>query len=191
MQEFLELATPADAEAVLALYRRQIGRPGCAWNEHYPDASFVRADLQRRALRVVREGERLLAAVSLLEQDDDELEALGCWTVSPACEAVRLCVAPDAQGRGDWRPGDARAAGRSRGARFCRDAPAVLDRQRRGAAAVQAGRLCAPRPVPSVWRRFPLPGEKPPPIELKYAVTSCILPVECCRGERIHAAGKS
>lgn len=100
MQEFLELATPADAEAVLALYRRQIGRPGCAWNEHYPDASFVRVDLQRRALRVVREGERLLAAVSLLEQDDDELEALGCWTVSPACEAVRLCVAPDAQGRG-------------------------------------------------------------------------------------------
>lgn len=91
-----------DADAIFALYQRAMlaGRQNGSsnWDEDYPTREFLAEDLALKRLFVLRDGETLVAAVSLLETDDLDAEPLG-WRELRSCVPVRLCVAPEQQGR--------------------------------------------------------------------------------------------
>lgn len=95
-------ARPEDAEAIFALYRRAmvIGRQNGSsdWDESYPTREYLEEDLALERLFVLRDGEMLVGAVTLLETDDLDAEPLG-WRDLRSCAPVRLCVAPEQQGR--------------------------------------------------------------------------------------------
>ncbi|MBN1920937.1 MAG: GNAT family N-acetyltransferase [Anaerolineae bacterium] len=95
-------AWPEAAEAIFALYRRAMlaGRQNGSsnWDEAYPTQEFLEEDLALERLFVLREGETLVAAVTLLETDDLDNEPLG-WRDLRSCVPVRLCVAPERQGQ--------------------------------------------------------------------------------------------
>ncbi len=94
----LERATSADADAVLALYQSQIGHGTSDWDETYPTMAFIRDDLANGSLYVLRDTEGLLAAISLLA--DDDLNELPCWASARGLIPARLCVRTAMQGRG-------------------------------------------------------------------------------------------
>ena len=50
MERKMIMATEQDREAVLKLYRAQIGREFCPWDEHYPGDGEITYDLSRDAL---------------------------------------------------------------------------------------------------------------------------------------------
>jgi len=95
-------ARPEAADAIFALYRRAMltGRQNGSsdWDETYPTREYLAEDLALERLFVLREGETLVAAVTLLETDDLDNEPLG-WRDLRSCAPVRLCVAPEQQGR--------------------------------------------------------------------------------------------
>lgn len=103
MEEFSRVIEPAveeDREEILALYRAQIGRECCPWNEQYPGDEEITYDLSRDALYVMREGGKIIAAISL--EKDSQVDELPCWTpaLQPAGELARVAVLPDHQNRG-------------------------------------------------------------------------------------------
>ena len=51
----IEFATEKDRDGVLALYRAQIGREFCPWDEEYPGNDTIDYDLSRNALIVMRD----------------------------------------------------------------------------------------------------------------------------------------
>ena len=53
MKTQIVMATPADTEAVLRLYRQQVGRPLCFWTEDYPGRDTIEFDLSRDGLFVM------------------------------------------------------------------------------------------------------------------------------------------
>ena len=57
-------------------------------------------DLSRDALLVMREEGKIIAAISI--DDDDSVNNLECWTaeLQPGGELSRLAVSPDCQGKG-------------------------------------------------------------------------------------------
>ncbi|MBR5760885.1 MAG: GNAT family N-acetyltransferase, partial [Lachnospiraceae bacterium] len=61
----IELATAADKAEVLALYKIQLGREFCPWNEYYPGEEEIDYDLSRDSLVVMREDGKIIAAISL------------------------------------------------------------------------------------------------------------------------------
>lgn len=100
-------ARPELADAIFALYQRAMlaGRQNGSsnWDEDYPTREFLAEDLALERLFVLHDGETLVAAtlvaaVSLLETDDLDAEPLG-WRDVRSCVPVRLCVAPEQQGR--------------------------------------------------------------------------------------------
>lgn len=95
-------ARPEAADAIFALYRRAtlIGRQNGSsdWDESYPTRGYLEEDLALERLFVLRDGEMLVGAVTLLETDDLDAEPLG-WRDLRSCAPVRLCVAPEQQGR--------------------------------------------------------------------------------------------
>ena len=48
-------ATEQDREEILALYKAQIGREFCPWDEHYPSNETIDADFARDGLLVLKE----------------------------------------------------------------------------------------------------------------------------------------
>ena len=101
MERRIVMATEADTDAVLRLYREQIGREFCFWTDEYPGPDTVEYDLSRDALFVMKdENDGIIAAISIeLDEDVDRLE---CWTPSlkPAGEYARLAVSPAHQRQG-------------------------------------------------------------------------------------------
>ena len=94
-------ATGEDTDAVLRLYREQIGREFCFWNEEYPGPETIRFDLSRNALFVMKdENERIVAAISI--EEDEAVDQLECWNpaLRPAGEYARVAVTPDCQKQG-------------------------------------------------------------------------------------------
>ena len=94
-------ATAADTDAVLRLYRAQLGRDFCFWDETYPGPETVAFDLSRDSLFVMRnEAGEIVAAISA--EEDEAVDRLDCWTPSlqPGGEFARLAVAPDCQNQG-------------------------------------------------------------------------------------------
>lgn len=100
MEHSIVLATEADTEEILALYRAQLGRPCCPWDEEYPSRETVDWDLSRDALFVWKQDGKILGAVSL--EEDEEADSLSCWdpSLAPAGELARLAVLPEHQGKG-------------------------------------------------------------------------------------------
>lgn len=96
----IELATEADKAEVLALYKIQLGREFCPWNEYYPGEEEIDYDLSRDSLVVMREDGRIIAAISL--DKDEAVEELPYWTeaLKPGGELSRLAVLPKYQNRG-------------------------------------------------------------------------------------------
>ena len=74
----ITMATEADASAILSLYKAQIGREFCAWDEDYPSAQTIDFDLSRDALFVLKIEGQIKAAISL--EVDEAVDTLPCWT---------------------------------------------------------------------------------------------------------------
>ena len=93
-------ASEEDREELLALYKAQVGKEFCPWTEEYPDNETIDSDLARNALFVMREEDRIIASVSI--DEDEDVAGLDCWNpaIAPAGELARLAVLPDKQGKG-------------------------------------------------------------------------------------------
>ena len=95
------MASAADRDEVMALYRLQKGREFCPWTEEYPAVENFEDDVAHDALFVLRTpAGRIVGAISI--ERDPDVDALPCWTpaLQPAGEIARLAVHPDFQGRG-------------------------------------------------------------------------------------------
>ncbi|MCR4787130.1 MAG: GNAT family N-acetyltransferase [Lachnospiraceae bacterium] len=94
-------AQEKDKEEILKLYRMQIGRKFCPWDEHYPSEDEIEYDLSRDSLFVMKDDEgNIIAAISI--DSDEQVEALEFWSkeLSPGGELSRLAVHPDHQNKG-------------------------------------------------------------------------------------------
>ena len=101
MEYRIVMASAADTDAVLRLYREQVGREFCFWNESYPGPETIEDDLSRDALFVMKTGNgEIIAAISV--EVDEDVNRLACWTPSlqPGGEFARLAVSPAWQNRG-------------------------------------------------------------------------------------------
>ncbi|MCE5189790.1 MAG: GNAT family N-acetyltransferase [Eubacteriales bacterium] len=98
-------ARTSDLDELFALYRAAIGHMDARgifqWDEIYPSRDVLRADLLQGELQVGCMEGRILVAFTLSEECDKEY-ALGNWRFPNErhCVLHRLCVHPDAQGRG-------------------------------------------------------------------------------------------
>jgi len=94
-------ATAYDKEAIEALYKAQIGKPFCAWDEHYPTMTEIEFDLSREALfLMVDEEGTIIASISI--DEDEAVASLDCWSkeLQPGAELSRLAVAEAYQNQG-------------------------------------------------------------------------------------------
>ena len=94
------LATTDDAEAILALYRAQIGRPGCPWTAEYPNPQTVADDIARHCLHLLCDDDTaaLLAAATL--RPWPEHDSAAPWRHRRTADLMRICTRPDHQRRG-------------------------------------------------------------------------------------------
>ena len=94
------LATKMDKEDVLSLYKIQLGREYCPWDDEYPNEETIDFDLSRDSLFVMKDGGRIVAAITI--DDDEAINSLSCWdkALSPGGELFRLAVLPDMQNKG-------------------------------------------------------------------------------------------
>ncbi len=103
MEYEIVLASRDDREEILALYKAQLGREFCPWDEHYPSYETIDFDLSRDALFVLKTEGKIKAAISL--EEDEAVDELSCWSreLVPSGELARLGVAPDVQNSGVGR----------------------------------------------------------------------------------------
>ena len=96
----IEKATAKDKDEILKLYKSQLGRKYCPWNDDYPSMETIDFDLSRDALLIMRAEGKIIAAISV--DDDEEVNNLKCWTseLQPGGELSRLAVSPDCQSKG-------------------------------------------------------------------------------------------
>ena len=96
-------ASAGDKSAVLALYRAQIGREFCPWNEDYPSEYEIDFDLSRDALFVLKTDGQIKAAISF--EEDEDVDSLECWSadLKPSGSIARVAVMPDEQSKGYGR----------------------------------------------------------------------------------------
>lgn len=101
-------ATEENKEEILKLYKIQLGREFCPWDDSYPGMKEIEFDLGRESLFVMidgqeinadagSKGDRIIAAISI--DDDPQVERLDCWSSrrAPGAELSRLAVHPDFQ----------------------------------------------------------------------------------------------
>lgn len=100
MEYEIVLATEEDKEELMSLYKAQIGKDCCPWNEEYPSEESVDWDLSRDALYVLKMNGSIKAAVSI--EEDEEVDLLTCWdeTLAPEGELARVAVLPEEQNKG-------------------------------------------------------------------------------------------
>ncbi|MBO4679487.1 MAG: GNAT family N-acetyltransferase [Lachnospiraceae bacterium] len=96
----IEHATEADKAEILALYKIQLGREFCPWSEHYPTENEIDFDLSRDSLIVMREDGKIIASISI--DEDEAVNKLPYWTdaLKPGGEVSRLAVLPEYQNQG-------------------------------------------------------------------------------------------
>lgn len=94
------MATEEDRDEILSLYKAQIGREYCPWDEHYPSNESIDYDFSRDALFVLKRNGTIKAAISV--EEDEAVDDLNCWdeNLAPEGELARLAVLPDEQNRG-------------------------------------------------------------------------------------------
>ncbi|MCR5254763.1 MAG: GNAT family N-acetyltransferase [Acetatifactor sp.] len=100
MDPVIVLASEKDRKEIMALYKAQIGREFCPWTDHYPSDETIDYDFSRDALFVMKENGKILAAISL--EEDEEVDVLDCWNreLAPSGELARLAVLPSEQNKG-------------------------------------------------------------------------------------------
>ena len=100
MEYNIIMATEADRDELLALYKLQLGREFCPWDEDYPSNESIDYDLSRDAVFVMKMDGRIVAAVSL--EEDEAVDRLDCWDpdMQPVGELARVAVLPQEQSRG-------------------------------------------------------------------------------------------
>ena len=100
MENSIVLASEEDRQQVLNLYEEQKEREFCAWDEDYPSNDTIDFDLSRDALFVMKESGKVVAAISL--EEDEEVDKLDCWNrdLFPGGELARLAVTPTMQNKG-------------------------------------------------------------------------------------------
>ncbi|MBP5197667.1 MAG: GNAT family N-acetyltransferase [Lachnospiraceae bacterium] len=100
MDPVIVLASEKDRNEIMALYKAQIGREFCPWTDHYPSNETIDYDFSRDALFVMKEDGRIIAAISL--EEDEEVDVLECWdrNLTPSGELARLAVLPTEQNKG-------------------------------------------------------------------------------------------
>ena len=93
-------ATESDRDQIMALYKEQRGREFCPWDEDYPSDETISFDLSRDALFIMKEDDRIIAAISL--EEDEAVDRLSCWNrdLFPGGELARIAVTPSMQNRG-------------------------------------------------------------------------------------------
>ena len=94
------VATEEDRDEILSLYKAQIGREFCPWDEEYPSIESIDGDFSREALFVLKMDGEIKAAISI--EEDEEVDLLACWDkkLAPAGELARLAVLPNEQNKG-------------------------------------------------------------------------------------------
>lgn len=100
MEYNIVLATEEDREEIMALYKAQLGRELCPWDEYYPSNETIDADFARDGLFVLKEDGKIKAAISI--DEDEEVNRLPCWdeALLPEGELARLAVLPEEQNKG-------------------------------------------------------------------------------------------
>ena len=94
-------AEEKDKGEILRLYKTQLGREFCPWDETYPGEKEIEFDLSRDALFVMKDEKgKIIASISI--DEDEAVEKLECWTpeLQPGKELSRLAVDPDYQNHG-------------------------------------------------------------------------------------------
>ena len=94
------MATESDRREILSLYKAQIERDDCPWDEEYPSDESIDWDLSRDALFVMKTEGKITAAISI--ETDEEADLLPCWNkdYTPAGMLARLAVLPEEQNKG-------------------------------------------------------------------------------------------
>ena len=97
------MATEEDREEILSLYKAQISREFCPWDEEYPSNESIDWDFSREALFILKMDGEIKAAISI--EEDEAVDILSCWdkTLAPAGELARLAVLPNEQNKGFGR----------------------------------------------------------------------------------------
>ncbi len=91
-------ASLAEAQEILSFYHSFIGSEGCTWDAGYPAMEHVRMDIEKGNLFLVRDEKGIVATISI--DSDEQVDALGNWTIANSREAARLAVRNDLQGQG-------------------------------------------------------------------------------------------
>lgn len=89
----ISLATESDKADIFTLYKMQIGREFCPWNDNYPTMDNIEFDLSLDSLFVMRDDEnKIIAAISI--DHDEEVDKLECWSsdLQPSGELSRIAV---------------------------------------------------------------------------------------------------
>ncbi len=96
----IELATDKDRDEVLALYKAQLGREFCPWDDEYPSYGTIDFDMERDSLFVLRSEGKIIGCISV--EDDEDVDNLECWdrSIFPGGELARLGVLPEMQNKG-------------------------------------------------------------------------------------------
>ena len=94
------MAVESDREQILELYQEQKGRKFCAWDTDYPSNETIDFDLSRDALFIMKDCDKVIAAISL--DDDENVDQLDCWNrnLLPGGELARVAVTPSMQNKG-------------------------------------------------------------------------------------------
>lgn len=100
MEYEIIMATEEDRKEILSLYKTQLGREFCKWDEDYPSNETIDYDLSRDALFVMKRNGSIKAAISI--DEDEAVNELSCWDISlaPEGELARLAVLPEEQNKG-------------------------------------------------------------------------------------------
>ncbi len=94
-------AKKEDAEEIYALYKMQLGREFCPWNEDYPTDEEIAFDLSRDSIFVMKnEDNAIIASISI--DQDESVDSLDLWSkeLLPGGELARLAVHVDYQNEG-------------------------------------------------------------------------------------------
>lgn len=94
------LASPADKDKILALYKTMLYGPA-DWDEDYPNEETIEFDMSRDALFVMKNDDNEVIAAISIDKDDD-VDSLPCWdkSLAPSGEFSRICVRKDMQNQG-------------------------------------------------------------------------------------------
>lgn len=99
------VADPSELDEIFAVYQaaiRRLDEQGIfQWDERYPSRAVIQEDIARGEMEIGRVDGRIAVAFSLSEQCDEEYHQCS-WRYPDAryCVLHRLCVHPEAQGRG-------------------------------------------------------------------------------------------